>query len=263
MSIRIANLKDGDATLINKFLSQYVISEENPNGLFAAVTTASDVVSGSTVSVTTATIYTDPEDHTSATVPFLKIAQLDGTTGVYVCGFYGSSNTASYVIYCLSYGGSGAPYGATAANKIKYAYGCDNGFLINILLGTYDTTSYECTVMVTRGNDGYPYLIMPTGTTYCCYQAYQNTMSINVLHYPDASYITYNLTARDCEQAVLCPFSGYGNSAEAASYAPYGFWIPEGPAGLRNAGFCVMGHLGETYITNGFWAIKDGGETDD
>ena len=61
-------------------------------------------------------------------------------------------------------------------------------------------------------------------------------------------------TAKAGEQTLLCPFCTNANLGEP-SYTPNAFWIPFGQ--YYSMGYGTLAMNGVTYLTNGYWCIKD------
>lgn len=150
------------------------------------------------------------------------------------------------------------------SNKLSYAYCTDNGLLINFQLTQEDPTHPPkwLTVMITKGSDGYPFVILPssgmTADASANFEKAAHSYNIRAYHVTDVSYETLQLMMLDNpDQTAMCPLMSYGNQFEVV-YAPYAYWNVQASTAVRNAGFSVMKFNGELDgITDGFWTILD------
>lgn len=234
-------------------------------GMFSHVEQEIITINGTDTAVATVYIYEDPEtllDPDTSVWQCRKLFSMArlSTGGLWIRAYYGQSIASlveqSYIDRTI------ADSSSPSSSALDYAYACDNGFLLHVRLATVSNVEYSATVMCTKGKDYRPYLIFPDANTNSRYPAYVRGIGINVFHYPDNGYATQNYTFLNGNQTVLCTFTGYGNAGEEASYTHYGFRLFMAPNGLRNIEYTVFTHNDETYISDGYWAIKDGDEYD-
>lgn len=240
--IRQANLAD---TLegLKSFLDEYVISENNPNGLFNSVEISSDTL-------------TCTSGNPSATVlTFIKIPESTESPGWDV-----GAHREGGLVY-LTLHSSTASTGATLVNKMDYAYGTDNGFLLHF---TYDAINGDpnlfATILVARSKDSYPIVVFPAIFSDPTNNDYTHLFA-NVTHYPDTNSLSLGMTQIDTiMQTEAAPFVAYGDQVNL-SYTPNAFWMPVSNA--YASGFCRMRFNETDCVTNGYWFIDDVAEEGD
>lgn len=234
--IRQVNLVDTLESL-KSFLDEYVISENNPNGLFNSVEISSDTL-------------TCTSGNPSATVlTFIKIPESTGSPGWDV-----GANREGGLVY-LTLHSSTASTGATLVNKMDYAYGTDNGFLLHF---TYDAINGDpnlfATILVARSKDSYPIVVFPAISSDPTDNDYTHLFA-NVTHYPDTNSLSLGMTQIDTiMQTEAAPFVAYGDQVNL-SYTPNAFWMPVSNA--YASGFCRMRFNETDCVTNGYWFIDD------
>lgn len=238
--IRQANLVDALESL-KSFLDEYVISESNPNGLFNSVD-INTIGSGDDVFESLTCTCGDP----SSTV--LSFSKSNG--GWDVTAYISTSNN----IY-LTLKSSTASTGTTLVNKMDYAYGTDNGFLLHF---TYDAINGDpnlfATILVARSKDSYPIVVLPAISSDPTNNDYTHLFA-NVTHYPDTNSLSLGMTQIDTiMQTEAAPFVAYGDQVNL-SYTPNAFWMPVSNA--YASGFCRMRFNETDCVTNGYWFIDD------
>lgn len=244
MAIRQINLANSIEKL-GELLSSYI--REDPenleDGMFYDVVTVTQTISGTEYTGYRARAYVN-----DSAVPVVDFFLLnDGT--LYVNAYY--NNGTSYQTRQLKWGST------YQYNKLVYAYCTDNGILINYQY-TSDNPPKFGTVMITKGSDGYPFVILGSYTNNNYDVLGYHTIPL-ICHVTDTNYLTQELMGiTSPEQTAMCPFMGYGDQV-SVTYALYGYWIPQAPTSVRNAGFSVMKFNQEIDgISNGYWTIFDG-----
>lgn len=244
---RLENLKD--------FLTAYIRNdpEDFDDGMLLNVKTCTKTISGTEYYGVRCTAQMEVEVNV---VDFYLLN--DGT--FYVEAYYNGRNPASII---RQYKQTSAYNTMPPLNKLVYAYGTDNGCLLNFQTVTDDPTHPPVwlTVMITKGSDGYPFVVFPnTLSTYLDNMHYDTIIT----HVSDSSYGSVKLFMVQSEyQTALCPFMTYGNQFDVVS-APYAFWAVQATDAVRNGGFAVMKFNSETDgITNGYWVIFDGAKEAD
>jgi hypothetical protein len=118
-------------------------------------------------------------------------------------------------------------------------------------------------VMVTKGSDGYPFIVMPANANNIGITI-NNHYDTVVVHVTDSSYCSAKLLMLPSQnQTALCPFMGYGSQFDVSN-TPYAFFAVQATEAVRNSGFAVMKFNSEIDgITNGYWVIYDGEREDE
>lgn len=255
--IRTAYINSQDENL-KAFLRQYIRenTEDVDDGMFFNVKTITKTISGTDYYATQCTAQIG-----TAEVPVVEFCFLNDGTFRVDAYYNGTSST----VLTKSYKQSSAISGMQPVNKVVYAYGTDNGFMLYFQVTEEDATHPPIwfSVMVTKGNDGYPFIVMPSnansiGTTI------NNVYDTVVVHVTDSSYCSAKLFMLPSQnQTALCPFMGYGSQFEVSN-TPYAFFAVQATEAVRNSGFAVMKFNSETDgITNGYWVIFDGKREDE
>lgn len=133
---------------------------------------------------------------------------------------------------------------------------CDNGIIID--------TSYNYNIdrkfgiLITKTNNGKIACIFSYGGTETTNSNYCNHM-IRHVAFGDSTSITpttTTFTPETNQQTILCPF-GTNPDTGITSYTPKAFYMPMGQNYTQGVGKFILN--ADTYITNGYWCIKDGG----
>ena len=191
------------------------------SGLFASVTTESSTVTCK-----------DADDNTLLTIT-------KNSSGDTITAYASSSVSKSATYYTSSYN-----------TYFIEGFACANGVILRY--GATGTTSYNACLLITKTNNNKTAIVFSSSMT-TIPAAYT---SFYAVAWGDTAPISAYTTAANAQnQTMLVPFSTNANEG-LQSYTP-------------NAGFMISGQLyslgygkatigSGTYITNGYWAIKDG-----
>lgn len=251
--IRQINLNNSLANL-KELLRSYIRENANdPNdGMFYDVKDCTATISGTTYTGVRATAMIGETE-----VPVVDFFYLN-TNALRVTMYYQGTTSMSYSVNVR---GGSSSYG-TFSNKFRYAYATDNGFMIYFeyygIDGTHSIPTWV-TILITKGSDGYPFIVVPAYTTNTNSIELLHTCSIVTCHVTDDMYIKtdFNTSMNATYQNALCPFMSYGDPI-SISYAPYAYQMPIEQDSVKNMGFAVMRFNEEMEgITNGYWVIFD------
>ena len=153
-------------------------------------------------------------------------------TGLTIRAYIDSSTSAS-----VSYFNSG---------YILYGCNCTNG----VLLFVTGTSGYQGHILISKTNNNKVAFVFSSAhsvspnpyTTYYC------------VAWGDDDTSTFTFTGKASEQSLMCPFCTNAIMGET-SYTPNAFWMPFGQ--YYNMGYGKLTDDGTTYLTNGYWCIKD------
>lgn len=234
---------------LKMFLDSYVISEDNPNGIFNSVD-INIVGSGNDTAETLTCTAGDPS------VTVLSFSKSNGEWDVTAYGI--NSSNAYLALYS-----SAASSGAELVNRMDYAYGTDNGFMLHF---TYDKIVSDpnlfATILVAKSKDSYPIVVFPDISADPTDNDFTHLFS-KVCHYPDGGVLNFAMCQIDTAmQTAAVPFTSYGNHTEL-SFSPHAFWMPV--SNSYASGFCRMSFNETQCVSNGYWFIDDAqeeGETD-
>ena len=145
-------------------------------------------------------------------------------------------------------------------NSTIEVIGCDNGFIVSTLVGdegTYSWTYYRLAILVSRTNNNKVAVVFTTGASDT---AIGQVMTHNIKHvaFGDSTTIATqtNYAAESAAQTVLTPFATNANIGDV-SFTPDAFYMPMHSAYSAGIGKFSLGS--DIFITNGYWAIRDGG----
>lgn len=160
--------------------------------------------------------------------------------------------------------------GTTVCGIVK-AYVTSNGVLFKFVSYAQSASNRTfASVIIGKSNKDFPIIVgknTQTGVSYSSGSLYSHTYGVFSMCYSDASYLTsnvntnspqyykYNTTARQTE---MFPFVAYGASTTDQSYSKCAVWLPYAPNSIRNGGYQKVLVNGDAYVTDGYFALKDG-----
>lgn len=169
-----------------------------------------------------------------------KILEIGSTGGIYA---YSSAN--SYQSWTSDF----SLIGASTINLIA----CDNGILFE---NTYTGSGYTGKIMVaiTKTNNGKTAFIF-SGNSSSAVRGYYTELRHVAWGDNDTVTSTTTFTPENGMQTVLVPFVTNAD-IESVSYTPDAFWISMNFNYNMGIGKFRMG--GDMFISNGYWAVRDG-----
>lgn len=232
-----------DISLLKDCLEDYIKSEDNPDGIFNSVLTASD----------------EDYDYVNCgcgspggmSYGCLSFRRAKTNLAWSVILVYNDGNSEETV----SLNASAASSGATLANEIDFAYGTRNGLIIHF---TYDKVDGDPnlfnTVLIAKSMDQYPIIVVG----YLTGDPTNNGLThgtAKVVHYPDSASLTFSMPQfTTAMQTSAVPFASYGNIS-LLSYTPHAYWMPV--SNSYGVGFSRMAFGMISCVTNGYWFIDD------
>lgn len=157
---------------------------------------------------------------------------------------YGNVITTLYANNSLNTGN------ITHTGNITYGYKCNNGIMLRVYNSSGD---YNNTIMFSRTNGGKIACV-------CSIQNASQTTGANHLSFwaianGDVSPLnSYSFSKNTRNQTSIIPFMTC-NDLSASSYTPNAGYIPNGQ--YYNMGYGSIVIEQTTYLTNGYWVIKD------
>lgn len=134
--------------------------------------------------------------------------------------------------------------------------GCDNGFIIGctIKIGYGDV---NFAVLFAKTNNDKVAIIFPSSPNATSPQQY--TTALNHVAFGDSATMntTTTFTPETAQQTTLCPF-GTNADVGTASYTTDAYYMPMGQN--YNSGLAQFSIGNDHFITNGYWAIRTGGD---
>ena len=135
--------------------------------------------------------------------------------------------------------------------------GCDNGMILKC--SVVDTQGYgrSFAMLCAKTNNGKPAIVFPSPSSS---DTAAVTASLNHVAFGDSTTIATTTTFTP-EAGQQTSFATFCTNADVgtASYMPNAFFMPMSQVYMSGMGKFILG--ADTYITNGYWAIKDGGAT--
>ena len=132
--------------------------------------------------------------------------------------------------------------------------GCDNGFILEAKTG-FDKR-YLLVLMCAKTNNGKVAVVFASGDT-----SSRTTVLRSSIHHiargdNPSLETTTSFPSESAAQTVLTPFATNANICDV-SYTPDAFYMPMHSAYSAGLGKFSLGS--DIFITNGYWAIRDGG----
>lgn len=176
-----------------------------------------------------------------------------------VLEIYGASNG-----HFRAYRTSGSYISVENVDQFPYSgatidiIGCENGFIVSSMYGvegTYSWTQYKIAFLVTKTNNGKVAVIFNSVENSASNLLYSGIKHVAL---GDSTTLasTTTFTPESAAQTVLTPFATNANIGDV-SYTPDAFYMPMHSAYSAGIGKFSLGS--DIFITNGYWAIRDGG----
>lgn len=132
--------------------------------------------------------------------------------------------------------------------------GCDNGFILEAKTGV--DKRYLFVLMCAKTNNGKVAVVYASGDT-----SSRTTVLRSSIHHiargdNPSLETTTSFSSESAAQTVLTPFATNANIGDV-SYTPDAFYMPMHSAYSAGLGKFSLGS--DIFITNGYWAIRDGG----
>ena len=195
--------------------------------------------------------------------PVIGIYMISGQGVKIKCYNNGNGTYDNEVVTNIAFSSTASTY-TNKVNKLDLAYMTSRGVMFRVKVATYTSTTtgsipvdLYATIAIGKSNDHYPIIAIsnPTGAVQSPVNNEMTNRVCGVHHLTDLNKLDYTKPAITSEhQAVLVPFMGYGDEI-SVSYAPHMFWSPVSNA-YQN-GFRVIVFEGDSYVTNGYWMIRD------
>ena len=180
---------------------------------------------------------TDDEDNISLYIKF-------GYGGY----FRAYSGESSYVSIGMQY--------VVARSTASDVIGCDNGFMLSGKVEDSSLNQKNFAFLCAKTNNGKPAIIFQSDLSRSGANVY--TQTLHHIAFGDTTsttmFTTTTFTPEAGQQTSLVPFSTNAD-VEDVSYTPNAFWIAMSANYSMGVGKFRMG--GDTFISNGYWAIKD------
>ena len=242
--IRQANIGDSVEAL-KMFLDNYVISKDNPNGIFNSVTIREEYA-----------IVCTAGDPSVTVLQIAKVPDSVGQPGWDVVSYFEGGS-----VYLTLHTDTASTAGAELVNKMDFVYGTDNGFMLHF---TYDKVGHEpnlfATVLVAKSKDVYPIVVVPDLSVSASDPTDNDFTHLfaKIVHYTDSAALPFAMCQIDTAmQTAAVPFVSYGNHTEL-SFSPHAFWMPV--SNSYASGFCRMSFNETQCVSNGYWFIDDAQE---
>ena len=197
-------------------------------GIFKAVTYADDTLTA-----------TDADDNT--------VLEIKINTGGYFRAFRGSGN---YFSISMQY--------VIARNTTSDIIGCDNGFMLTGKVEDSNLNQKDFAFLCAKTNNDKVAIIFPSTLSSTANARY--TTALQHVAFGDSSTMstTTTFTPESAQQTCMTPFITNADVGDV-SYTPNARYLTAHSSYASGIGKMLLGT--DTWITNGYWAIKDGGAT--
>lgn len=134
--------------------------------------------------------------------------------------------------------------------------GCDNGFIVDMTVDADGNYSRGFAWLVAKTNNDKVAVVFPSAVSATESQQYKT--SLQHVAFGDSATLstTTTFTPESSNQTVITPFITNADVG-GKSYTPDAGYMPMHSAYSAGLGKFLLG--ADTYITNGYWCIKDGG----
>ena len=140
--------------------------------------------------------------------------------------------------------------------------GCDNGFIVGCDVTIYNsgsgmTLQRAFAFLCSNTNNDEPAVVFPAQTSSTANAQY--TTGLQHVAFGDSATMstTTTFTPETAQQTTLCPF-GTNADVGTASYTTDAYYMPMGQN--YNSGMAQFSIGNDHFITNGYWAIRTGGD---
>lgn len=142
-------------------------------------------------------------------------------------------------------------------NKRISIIGCDNGFIVDMKVATSASYGAPFAFLISKTNNNKIAVVWPSEANYTENQQY--TTDIQHVAFGDSQTLSTvtTFTPETAQQTTLCPF-GTNADVGTASYTTDAYYMPMGQN--YNSGLAQFSIGNDHFITNGFWAIRTGGD---
>ena len=179
----------------------------------------------------------------------------DDNTCLYIKHGYGGyfraySGESSYVSIGMQY--------IVARNTASDIIGCDNGFMLSGKVEDSSLNQKNFAFLCAKTNNGKPAIIFQSDLSRSGANVY--TQTLHHIAFGDTTSTTlFTTTTFTPEAGQQTSFAAFFTNANVgtASYTPNAYYMPGSQIYGSGIGKFILG--ADTYITNGYWAIKDGG----
>lgn len=154
----------------------------------------------------------------------------------------------------LEIGLNAFPSTSSAETRVIQIIGCNNGFIVDMQIATSSFYAIPFAFLISKTNNDKVAIVWPSEVNFTENQRYKN--ALQHVAYGDSTTMSTTTTfiPEAGQQTSLVPFSTNAD-VEEVSYTPNAYWIAMSANYSMGMGKFRMG--GDTFISNGYWAIKD------
>lgn len=137
--------------------------------------------------------------------------------------------------------------------------GCDNGFIFEANVRNSSGAERLFACLVSKTNNGKAAIVFPSTPPSTSSSPQQRTTGLHHVAFGDSATMstTTTFTPENAQQTTLCPF-GTNADVGTASYTTDAYYMPMGQN--YNSGMAQFSIGNDHFITNGYWAIRTGGD---
>lgn len=137
--------------------------------------------------------------------------------------------------------------------------GCENGFIFEAHVRNSTGAERLFACLISKTNDTEPAIVFPSTPPSTSSSPQQYTTGLHHVAFGDSATMstTTTFTPETAQQTTLCPF-GTNADVGTASYTTDAYYMPMGQN--YNSGMAQFSIGNDHFITNGYWAIRTGGD---
>lgn len=179
------------------------------------------------------------------------VFELNGGTGAASSGFFRAYRAANNSL--------GFALNLFPVSTMIDIIGCENGFIFEANVRNSSGAGCLFACLISKTNNDKPAIVFPSTLPSTTSSPRQYTTALNHVAWGDSATMstTTTFTPETAQQTALCPF-GTNADVGTASYTTDAYYMPMGQN--YNSGMAQFSIGNDHFITNGYWAIRTGGD---
>lgn len=188
----------------------------------------------------------------------LTATDADDNTVLEINGGNGSASSGFFSAYRAASNSLGFALNLFPVSTQISIIGCDNGFIFEANVRNSNGSERLFACLISKTNNGKAAIIFPSTPPTTTSSPQQRTTGLHHVAFGDNETIATTTTFTP-EAGQQTSFATFCTNADVgtASYTPNAFFMPMSQVYTSGMGKFILG--ADTYITNGYWCIKDGG----
>lgn len=185
----------------------------------------------------------------------LTATDADDNAVLKINGGTGSASSAYVRAYRTTSGYIGLSGNSLPPSGKLNVIGCSNGFILGGKMRDTGGTERDFAMLISVTNNGKPAIVFPSALSSTANAQYKT--ALNHVAFGDSATLatTTTFTPEAGQQNCLVPFATNADIG-VTSYTPYAYYMPMSTNYNMGIGKFDMGDV--IYISNGYWAIREG-----